>query len=167
MELREGNQCMLTHVLRRKSSLTVWPGAHRASIPVFTAVLAVVIEHQIPSPGEALGLVALTAGVMIAVYEGSGAAGPFAVFLCVLGTVCNAAMMSFSGKLLSEKIDVLRLAFYTAPVSLMFLLPFLWYREVRNLSLTFDSHCPASFCTATVAHAKMGCATHKNCFLQV
>jgi hypothetical protein len=98
---------------------------------VFTAALAVVVEHQVPSAGEAAGLVVLTAGVMLAVYEGSGAAGPFAVFLCVLGTVCNAAMMTFSGKLLSEKIDVLRLAFYTAPVSLLVLLPFLWMREAR------------------------------------
>ncbi len=98
---------------------------------MFTAALAVVVEHQVPSAGEAAGLVALTTGVMLAVYEGSGAAGPFAVFLCVLGTVCNAAMMTFSGKLLSEKIDVLRLAFYTAPVSLLVLLPFLWMREAR------------------------------------
>ena len=106
--------------------------ARRASIPVFTAILAVVVEHQVPSPGEAVGLAALTAGVMIAVYEGSGAAGPFAVFLCVLGTICNAAMMTFSGKLLGERIDVLRLAFYTAPVSLLVLAPFLWMREVRG-----------------------------------
>ena len=98
---------------------------------MFTAVLAVVVEHQVPTPGEAAGLVALTGGVMLAVYEGAGAAGPFAVFLCVLGTICNAAMMTFSGKLLSERIDVLRLAFYTAPVSLLVLLPFLWMREAR------------------------------------
>lgn len=98
---------------------------------MFTAVLAVVVEHQVPTLGEAAGLVALTGGVMLAVYEGAGAAGPFAVFLCVLDTICNAAMMTFSGKLLSERIDVLRLAFYTAPVSLLVLLPFLWMREAR------------------------------------
>ena len=123
--------CQRAHCLLRTVILTDLRAACRASIPVFTAILAVAVEHQVPSPGEAAGLVALTAGVMIAVYEGSGAAGPFAVFLCVLGTICNAAMMTFSGKLLSERIDVLRLAFYTAPVSLAVLAPFLWMREVR------------------------------------
>jgi hypothetical protein len=44
-------------------------------------------------------------------------------------------MMSFSGRLLSEKLDVLRLAFYTAPVSLGVLLPLFYLSEVRTLSL--------------------------------
>ena len=33
--------------------------------------------------------------------------------------------------MLSEKIDVLQLAFYTAPVSSCVLLPFFWFLEVR------------------------------------
>lgn len=44
-------------------------------------------------------------------------------------------MMSFSGRLLSEKLDVLRLAFYTAPVSLGVLLPLFYLSEVRTPSL--------------------------------
>lgn len=37
--------------------------------------------------------------------------------------------MTFSGKLLSEKLDVVRLTFYTAPVSLACLAPFFWAYE--------------------------------------
>ena len=45
--------------------------------------------------------------------------------------VSNAAMMSMTGRILSEKIDVLRLTFYTAPVSCALLLPVFFIREVR------------------------------------
>ncbi|PSC71928.1 Drug Metabolite transporter superfamily [Micractinium conductrix] len=44
-------------------------------------------------------------------------------FPFLLTSFANAAMMTFSGKLLSEKLDVVRLTFYTAPVSLAYLLP--------------------------------------------
>lgn len=52
------------------------------------------------------------------------------MLLCIIGTVCNAAMMSTSGRSLSEKLDVLRLAFYTAPVSCLALFPFCYFHEV-------------------------------------
>lgn len=51
------------------------------------------------------------------------------MLLCIIGTVCNAAMMSTSGRSLSEKLDVLRLAFYTAPVSCLALFPFCYFHE--------------------------------------
>ena len=41
------------------------------------------------------------------------------------------AMMTTSGRVLSEKMDVFRLSFYTAPVSCIALLPFVYLREVR------------------------------------
>lgn len=44
--------------------------------------------------------------------------------LCPAGTISNGIMMSCSGKLLAEKVDVLRLTFYTSPVSCIMLLPF-------------------------------------------
>jgi drug/metabolite transporter (DMT)-like permease len=95
----------------------------RASIPVFTCVLAIVVEGKKPTSAEAGALLVLTGGVMIAVWEGTVAGSPRAVLLCVAGTVSNAAMMTTSGKVLSEKVDALRLTFYTAPVSLAALLP--------------------------------------------
>ena len=95
----------------------------RASIPVFTCLLAIVVENKRPTQSEALSLLVLTAGVMVAVWEGTVAGSPRAVALCVAGTISNALMMTTSGRVLSEKVDVLRLTFYTAPVSLAALLP--------------------------------------------
>ena len=40
--------------------------------------------------------------------------------------------MTTSGRVLSEKMDVFRLSFYTAPVSCVALLPFVYLREVRS-----------------------------------
>ena len=40
--------------------------------------------------------------------------------------------MTTSGRVLSEKMDVFRLSFYTAPVSCIALLPFVYLREVRG-----------------------------------
>ena len=45
--------------------------------------------------------------------------------------VSNALMMTMSGKILSERLDVLRLTFYTAPVSCLCLVPFYINKEVR------------------------------------
>ena len=52
------------------------------------------------------------------------------LLLCCAGTVCNAAMMCTTGKIMSEKLDVLRLTFYIAPVSCALLLPLFCIREV-------------------------------------
>ncbi|KAK9801412.1 hypothetical protein WJX73_008430 [Symbiochloris irregularis] len=104
----------------------------RASIPVFTCLLAVGIEKKVPSKGEAGSLFLLTAGVMLAVWEGKVAGTTQAIVLCVAGTICNAAMMSTTGKLLSDRIDVLRLTFYTAPVSCACLFPLFLYYELNR-----------------------------------
>ena len=45
------------------------------------------------------------------------------------GVLCAAAMMSTAGRVLTAKIDVLQLAFYTAPVSSAVLLPVFWAVE--------------------------------------
>ena len=44
--------------------------------------------------------------------------------------------MTTSGRVLSEKMDVFRLSFYTAPVSCIALLPFVYLREVRRVATT-------------------------------
>ncbi len=97
---------------------------------MFTCILAVVIENKVPTKGEAVSLGVLTLGVMVAVWEGTVTGSPRAIMLCLGGTLSNAAMMSTSGKVLSEKVDVLRLTFYTAPISLLALIPALYLREV-------------------------------------
>lgn len=103
---------------------------YRSAIPVCTATLAVFIEKKIPTGEEATGLIILTLGVMVAVWEGSVSGSVTGLLLCCAGTVCNAAMMSTAGKVMSEKVDVLRLTFYTAPVSCAVLLPLFLIREV-------------------------------------
>lgn len=45
------------------------------------------------------------------------------------GVLCAAAMMSTAGRVLTARIDVLQLAFYTAPVSSAVLAPFFWALE--------------------------------------
>lgn len=95
----------------------------RSAIPVVTCALSVVIEGRQPPRREIISLVVLTLGVMIVVWRGRASGKLYAVILCVIGTVCNGAMMTFSGKLMSEKLDVVRLTFYTAPVSLLMLAP--------------------------------------------
>ncbi|KAL0050280.1 hypothetical protein WJX82_008064 [Trebouxia sp. C0006] len=101
----------------------------RSFIPVICCLLAIGIENKIPTGKEIGSLVILSLGVMIAVWEGSVNGSPHGIMLCIVGTVCNAAMMSTSGRILSEKLDVLRLAFYTAPVSCIALFPFCYFRE--------------------------------------
>ena len=95
-----------------------------------TATLAVFIEKKVPTGEEAAALIVLTLGVMLAVWEGTVAGSATGLLLCCAGTVCNAAMMSTAGKVMSEKVDVLRLTFYTAPVSCAVLLPLFLAREV-------------------------------------
>ncbi|KAK9816692.1 hypothetical protein WJX72_003780 [[Myrmecia] bisecta] len=106
----------------------------RSSIPVITAALAVFIESKVPSRAELGSLVVLTLGVMIAVFEGTVSGSVAGVMVCLSGTVCNAAMMTTSGRLMSEKLDVLRLTFYTAPVSCVALLPFYAWREAAKFA---------------------------------
>lgn len=105
----------------------------RSFIPVLCCVLAVFIENKIPSRKELGSLVILSLGVVIAVWEGSVSGSPRGIILCIIGTVCNAAMMSTSGRILSEKLDVLRLAFYTAPISCIALFPFCYFHEVSQI----------------------------------
>lgn len=105
----------------------------RSSIPVVTCIMAIFVEGTWPSHKEFLSLVVLTGGVMIAVWQGAVFGNPRGIMFCLYGTVSNAAMMTFSGKVLSEKLDVVRLTFYTAPVALSCLAPFAFYLEYESL----------------------------------
>ena len=61
------------------------------------------------------------------------------------GTFCSAAMMSMSGRVLSENVDALRLAFYTSPISCLCLLPFYYLREVHAPCARQHHHSKSSF----------------------
>ncbi len=51
---------------------------------MITAVLAVVIEQKTPTKAESMGLLVLTSGVMLAVYEGSGGTSR-GIMICIAG----------------------------------------------------------------------------------
>ena len=63
-----------------------------------TAVLAVFIEKKTPTQEELTALIVLTLGVMVTVWEGSATGSITGIMLAIGATVCNAAMMSTSGK---------------------------------------------------------------------
>ncbi|KAK9836954.1 hypothetical protein WJX81_002533 [Elliptochloris bilobata] len=106
----------------------------RSGIPVMTALVGVAIEKKVPTPFELLSLVILTAGVVLSVWEGSVSGSTVGIGLSLASVLCGAAMLSFSGRALSEELDVFRLTFYTAPVSVAVLLPVLLWQEVGPLT---------------------------------
>lgn len=112
----------------------------RSAIPVVTCLLAILVESRYPSGQELAALITLTLGVMLAVWQGTITGKPYAIGFCLVGTVCNGAMMTFSGKVLSEKLDVVRLTFYTAPVSLTCLAPFFLIYERTHFLEYLPAH---------------------------
>ncbi len=97
------------------------------------AIAGAVLDRRLPSAGEAGALALLAAGVCLAVYEGTAAGSPWAVFCCCAGTICAGVLLAASGRLLGrERPDPLRLAFYAAPVALAALLPLYLWGEVRT-----------------------------------
>ncbi|PSC73348.1 Drug Metabolite transporter superfamily [Micractinium conductrix] len=102
----------------------------RSSLPVVVCVLGVVVEGKHPTRQELGALVVLTIGVMLAVWQGAVTGQPHAILACMSSVVCGAIYMTFISKLLSEKLDVVHLTFYTAPVSLACLtLPTLYFER--------------------------------------
>eukprot|EP00884_Botryococcus_braunii_P008773 jgi/Botrbrau1/17898/Bobra.0432s0003.1 len=105
----------------------------RSSIPVAAALLALALGGSLPSGFELLSLSILATGVGLGCWDGSVQSSPRGVALCVAGTLAAAAMLNFSGRVLSEKVDVLRLTFYTSPLSIVLLLPFFAAFEAKPL----------------------------------
>lgn len=107
----------------------------RASIPIVAAVGSIFIEGKSPTLQEFSCLTVLFLGVAVAVWEGSSSTASFwGIVICILGTISNGLMMSSIGKLLSERVDVLRLTFYTAPITIIMLLPFYYSFESKAFS---------------------------------
>ncbi|KAK9807025.1 hypothetical protein WJX72_010960 [[Myrmecia] bisecta] len=116
----------------------------RASLPVVTAAAAVLVERKVPTRGELLALLLLTCGVVVAIFEGQASGNGFGIALCVAGTLCSAGMMTTASKILSEKLDVLLLTFYTAPVSCCVLMPFFYSRELDRFRVYAHLNGPAA-----------------------
>ena len=127
----------------------------RSGIPVFTALLGVVVEKKVPARLEILGIVVLTAGVVTCLYEGSSLDGSMqGIMLCLSSTLCGAGMLSFSGAALdrTEKMDPVRLNFYSAPVSIAVRPPLVTLALLTRPSLSCNSmwHCPCCCEACTV-----------------
>eukprot|EP00199_Chlamydomonas_sp_CCMP681_P006797 CAMPEP_0119117696 /NCGR_PEP_ID=MMETSP1180-20130426/52983_1 /TAXON_ID=3052 ORGANISM="Chlamydomonas cf sp, Strain CCMP681" /NCGR_SAMPLE_ID=MMETSP1180 /ASSEMBLY_ACC=CAM_ASM_000741 /LENGTH=294 /DNA_ID=CAMNT_0007106981 /DNA_START=115 /DNA_END=996 /DNA_ORIENTATION=- len=106
----------------------------RACIPVAAALGSTILESKPPTRKELIALLVLVSGVGIAVFEGSGTRATLVgCTLCILGTISNGFMMASVGRLMSEKLDVWRLTFYTAPVAVLLLLPFFYLLEAKGL----------------------------------
>jgi len=82
------------------ASLTTTPSLRSSAIPVVTCILAIFVESRYPSGQELGALITLTLGVMLAVWQGTVTGKPYAICFCLVATVCNGAMMTFSGKVL-------------------------------------------------------------------
>ncbi|MEW5304844.1 MAG: hypothetical protein WDW36_007425 [Sanguina aurantia] len=113
----------------------------RAGLPVFTAVFAIFIEAKTPTRAEFISLLALCGGVGIAVFESTQHfVSVFGVVACFVGSICSGLMVVTSGRLLTEKMDGLSLTFYTSPVVLVSLLPFVWQMELGEFLVYQGSH---------------------------
>lgn len=88
------------------------------------------IELQLPTPQIAASLLMLTAGVMVCTWRSGSAGSAAAIITCLTGTVCNAAMMSFTGRVMTKNISALQLTYITAPVSLAVIAPLVYIHEV-------------------------------------
>ena len=121
----------------------------RASIPVVCAACAVVVENKVPSPAEAAGLLLVAAGVMATIAGSADKSKQrpdetIGVVFCVVATLSNALMMTFSGRIMGpERLNALYLTFYTSPVVLALLAPVSagmeWERMVARLAMPAPS----------------------------
>lgn len=110
--------------------------ACRSSIPIWAALGAVIIEKKVPSCAEVTALLVLSSGVMLAMSQGSSYSTYYGIFICCAATVSNAVMMCTSSKLMSEQVDIVRLTFYTAPISCAVLFPLCIWKEVGLVHLS-------------------------------
>lgn len=83
----------------------------RASLPVVTAVVAMVVNRSDPAVAktkpngrEIVALTILSVGTMLAVWQGAVSGEAFGVACCVLSTFLNATMMVLCGKVRENKL---------------------------------------------------------------
>jgi solute carrier family 35, member E4 len=105
----------------------------RSCIPLVTATCSVFIERSIPTGREIIALGAITLG-LCAVLAEDVHANSTGVTFCIVSTVANGLMMSMSGAVLHEKMDVWSLSFYQAPIVIVTLLPVFVYSEKARVT---------------------------------
>lgn len=121
----------------------------RASIPVVTVLCSVLIERVMPTGREVLSLVVITMGLCAVLVEDVHA-NTMGVVFCIVSTVANGLMMSMSGALLQEKLDVWRLSFYQAPIVVLTLLPVYMHSEHAHVQEFVRTNAGASLTVAII-----------------
>jgi solute carrier family 35, member E4 len=58
----------------------------------------------------------------------------------VPGTITNGCLLSTTGKLMSEKVDAMRLTFYMSPLVVLLLTPFFFMAEATNMMQFIRTH---------------------------
>mmetsp|Transcript_2420 Transcript_2420/g.4947 ORF Transcript_2420/g.4947 Transcript_2420/m.4947 type:complete len:342 (-) Transcript_2420:152-1177(-) len=105
-----------------------------ASMPVLTCAFAICIEKNYwPNNWQISGIIPICLGVMIAIYE-EAHNETVGVVLCCCATLANALRTALSSHLLTGKLDVFSMTWYTGPVSAMVLLPFGLYKEFSAIT---------------------------------
>lgn len=106
----------------------------RAAMPVFVALLAVVVEKKTPTGEQLMALLLISMGVMMAVYRpGSTFGDDLKGTALVLSSVAMMALqMSFSGRL-GVKLDAVQMTFYTGWISLVPVAPLVLAMEGPGL----------------------------------
>lgn len=92
-------------------------------MPLVTATIASIEQRKLPDPQECLGLVVLSGGVALAIGEASATGSMLGVILCLLSVIAAAFMLLVTAKTLHSKLTALQLAFLTAPITFLCLLP--------------------------------------------
>lgn len=85
-----------------------------------------------PAVDEFGSLLVLSFGVSMAIAEASAAGNAFGVILCVLSVLAGATQLNVSSKAMSEKLDSVQLAFFTAPITSVSLAPVFFIKEYSD-----------------------------------
>eukprot|EP00239_Pterosperma_sp_CCMP1384_P001180 CAMPEP_0197846864 /NCGR_PEP_ID=MMETSP1438-20131217/4667_1 /TAXON_ID=1461541 /ORGANISM="Pterosperma sp., Strain CCMP1384" /LENGTH=261 /DNA_ID=CAMNT_0043458641 /DNA_START=391 /DNA_END=1176 /DNA_ORIENTATION=+ len=100
-----------------------------ATMPVLTCLFAVLLEDNYrPNQYQIYGIIPICIGVIIVVYEESNNE-TIGIFLCAGATLANALRTAMSSKVLTGKLDVLSMTWYTGPISALVLMPIALAKE--------------------------------------
>lgn len=118
----------------------------RAAMPVFVALLAVVVEGKVPTINDLACLVVISIGVMMAVLRpGTVVSSDIKGTLLVLSSVAMMALqMSCSGRL-GMKLDAVQMTFYTGWISLIPVASLVVAYELQALIGHVSEHATTAF----------------------
>lgn len=135
----------------------------RSALPVLTCILSYFVEGKEPTRYEMSALAVLSVGVAAAVAGGSIGGSTHGIILACLATLFQSLMITFSSKVLSNKIETFHLVFYQSPIILVALLPLAVAMEMEKLrsNLAFQFYTVAIILVATSVLALVSAQQHQ------